>query len=151
MSTTMPVEALLFEEAIQLTGQTGFGLDLQSAMANPEAIPAGGLRVNFPFQGKLSGKISGEIAGTDYATVRADGVGELHVLAAITTDDGERIAFFGQGYAITEPGSPINEIREAVTLSTASLKYAWVNRAQVFITGSIDGTTGQGKLMAYQA
>jgi hypothetical protein len=151
MSTTMPVEALLFKQVIQLTGQTDFGLDMQSALANPQAIPTGGVRLDFPYQGKLSGKINGEIAGVDYVTLRADAVGEIHVHAVIATDDGERIALFATGYATAEPGSTTNELRETATLYSASPKYAWVNRVQVWLTGSVDVATGQGTLMAYQA
>jgi hypothetical protein len=151
MSTTMPVEALLFEQTFQMTGQTDFGLDMQSALANPETMLPLGVRLDFPYQGKLSGKISGEIAGIDYVTLRPDGVGALHIHAVITTDDGDRIAVSGTGYGIAAPGSPNFELREALTLYTASRKYAWVNKVQVFVTGATDVSTGQGKLMAYQA
>jgi hypothetical protein len=77
-----------------LTGETHFGIDLQSALSGAQAIPPEGVRVDVTFEGEFTGpKIKGTIAGTDYVLMRGDGVSRLHAHAVITTDDGERIAF----------------------------------------------------------
>ena len=151
MSVTMSVEELAYTETLQLTGETNFGIGMQAAMSGAQAIPPEGLRLDFPFQGELEGKIAGQIAGTDYAVLRGDGVGLLHVHAIITTEDGERISFFGDGVALLEPGSPIAQLRENVTLCSASPKYSWVNRLQFWATGRMDLSTGQGTLKGYSA
>jgi hypothetical protein len=151
MSVTMSVEELVYTETLQLTGETNFGIGMQAALSGAQAIPPEGLRLDIPFQGELKGKIAGQIAGTDYAVLRGDGVGLLHVHAVITTKDGERIAFFADGVALFEPGSPTAQLRENVTLYSASPKYAWVNRLQIWATGPMDLSTGQGTLKGYSA
>jgi hypothetical protein len=151
MSVTMSVEELAYTETLQLTGETNFGIGMQAAMSGAQAIPPEGLWLDFPFQGELVGKIAGQIAGMDCAVLRGDGVGLLHVHAIITTEDGERISFFGDGVALFEPGSPIAQLRENVTLYTASPKHSWVNRLQFWATGSIDLSIGQGTLKGYSA
>jgi hypothetical protein len=147
----MPVEELVFEETLQLTGETNFGVDMQSAMSGAQPIPPEGLRFDLPYQGELTGKIAGKIAGTDYALLRGDGVGILHVHAVITTTDGERIALYADGVALFEPGSPIAQLRENVTLFSASAKYSWVNRMRFWATGQMDLTASKGVLMTYTA
>ena len=90
------------------------------------AIPPEGVRVDALFEGELAGpKLKGKIAGTDYVLIRGDSVGKLHLHAVITTDDGERIAFYGDGVFIPQEGSPIGQVRENVTLHTAVPGYSW--------------------------
>ena len=55
----------------------------------------------------------------------ADGRFELHIHAAITTQDGENIAIFADGIAIPRPDSPVADLRENVTLHTSSKSYTW--------------------------
>jgi hypothetical protein len=151
MSVNMSVQELVYTETLQLTGETDFGIGMQAAMSGAQAIPPGGLRFDLPFQGELEGKIAGGIAGTDYAFMRGDGIGLLHAHAIITTEDGERISFFADGLALFEPGSPIAQLRENVTLYSASPKYAWVNRLQIWATGQGDLSTNQTTLKGYSA
>ena len=152
MSETMSIQELVYEETFQMTGETHFGIDMQSALSGAQAIPPEGVRVDVTCEGELTGpKIKGKIAGTDYVLMRGDGVSKLHVHAVITTDDGERIACYGDGIAALEPGSPVVQLRENVTLHTASAKYAWVNRLQFWATGESDLSTGIAALKGYSA
>ena len=151
MSGTMSVQELVYEETFQLTGETHFGIDMQSALSGAVAIPPEGVRIDVAFAGELTGKIKGKIAGIDHTLMRADGAIFLHVHAVITTDDGERISFFADGTATMEPGSPVIQLRENVTLHTAAAKYAWVNRQLFWATGKTDLSTGQATLKGYSA
>ncbi len=152
MPETMSVQELIYNETIQITGQTDFGMDMQSALSGAREIPPEGVRLDIDFEGELTGpKLSGKIAGTDYAYMRGDGVAKLHVHAVITTDDGERIALYADGIAMVQPGSPTMQLRENVTLHTAAPEYSWVNRLQIWVTGQGDLSTGQTALKGYSA
>lgn len=151
MSETMSVQELVYEETFYNTGETHFGVDMQSALSGAQEIPPEGVRFDITFEGELTGKIKGKIVGTDYVLLRRDGLPRLHVHAVITTDDGERISFFGDGIAILEPGSPYIQLREQVTLHTAAAKYGWVNRQLFWATGATDLSTGQATLKGYIA
>jgi hypothetical protein len=152
MSETMSVQELVYEEIIQSTGETHFGIDMQSALSGAQEIPPEGVRFDITFAGELTGpKLKGKIVGTDYVLMRGDRLPTLHVHAVITTEDGERISFFGDGIAILEPGSPVMQLRENVTLHTAAAKYAWVNRQLFWATGGTDPSTGQATLKGYSA
>jgi len=152
MSETMSVQELVYDETAQFTEVTDFGIDMQSAMSGAKAIPPEGIRVDISFEGELTGpKLKGKIVGTDYALLRADGLGKLDVHAVITTEDGERIAFYADGVSILQEGSPIGELRENVTLHTAAPQYSWVNRLQFWATGQVDLSTGKLTLRGYSA
>jgi hypothetical protein len=152
MSETMSVQELIYNATIQITGQTDFGMDMQSALSGAREIPPEGVRLDIDFEGELTGpRLSGKIAGTDYVLLRGDGVAKLHIHAVITTDDGERIAFYGDGVAIVQPGSPTMQLRENITLHTAAPKYSWVNRLQIWATGQGDLSTGKLTLKGYSA
>ena len=152
MSETMSVQELVYEETFQLTGETHFGIDMQSALSGAQEIPPEGVRIDLTFAGELTGpKIKGKIAGTDYLLMRGDGVSKLHVHAVITTDDEERIAFYADGIAFLEAGSPVVQLRANVTLHTAAPPYAWVNREQFWATGETNLATGQATLRGYLA
>ncbi len=152
MSETMSVQELVYDETIQLTEMADFGIDMQSALSGAKAIPPEGVRVNVAFEGELTGpKLKGKIVGTDYLLLRGDGVAKLNVQAVITTDHGERIAFYADGVFIPQEGSPIGQVRENVTLHTAAPKYSWVNRLQFWATGQADLSTGKVTLKGYSA
>ena len=152
VSVTMSVQELVYEETFQLTGETHFGIDMQSALSGAQEIPPEGVRFDITFAGELKGpKLKGKIVGTDYVLMRGDGLPILHVHAVITTDDGERISFFGDGSATLVPGTPVVQLRENVTLHTAAAKYAWVNRQLFWATGKTDLSAGQATLKGYSA
>ena len=138
--------------AIQVTGETNFGIDMQSALSGSKDMPPEGVRVDAPFEGELKGpKLKGKIAGTDYLLIRGDGVAKLHIHAVITTDNGGRIAFCGEGIGTVQEGSPIAQLRENVTLHTAAQEYSWVNSQQFWATGQTDLSTGKVTLKVYSA
>jgi hypothetical protein len=152
MPETMSVQELIYNETAQITGQIDFGIGMQPVLSGAQEIPPEGLRFDLGFAGELTGpKLRGKIAGTDYVLLRGDGVAKLHIHAVITTDDGERIAFYGDGVAIVQPGSSKMQVRENVTLHTAASKYSWVNRLQIWVTGQGDLSTGQLTLKGYSA
>ncbi len=152
MPETMSVQELIYNETVQITGQTDFGIGMQSALSGAREIPPEGLRFDIDFAGELTGpKLKGKIAGTDYVLLRGDGVSKLHIHAVITTDDGERIAFYGDGVAIVQPGASEMQVRENIALHTASPKYSWVNRLQIWVTGQGDLSTGKLTLKGYSA
>lgn len=152
MSETMPVQELAYEMTFQLTGQTDFGISMEEAMTGAKAIPPGGLRVDVNVSGQLTGpKLQGTIAIVDYLLLDSPATGKLHVHGVITTDDGERIAVYGEGCANMQAGTPISQLRENVRLHTASEKYAWVNHRQFWGTGQVDLSTGQAALNVYMA
>ena len=77
MSETMPVQKLAYEATLQITGETDFGISMEEAMTGAKAIPAGGVRVDVPFQGEISGpKLNGNLAGIDYLVLDSPGTGK---------------------------------------------------------------------------
>ena len=152
MPETMSVQELIYNETAQITRQTDFGIGMQSVLSGAQEIPPEGARFDLGFEGELTGpKLRGKIAGTDYVLLRGDGVSKLHIHAVITTDDGERIAFYGDGVAMVQPGSSDMQVRENIALHTASPKYSWVNRLQIWAIGQGDLSTGKLTLKGYSA
>jgi len=152
MTVNMPVKELAYEETLQLTGETDFGIAMAAAMSGEQAIPPEGLRFDSTFVGELTGpKLSGKVEGIDYVLMRGDGIVKLHAHAVITTTDGDRISFFADGTAVVGEGTPIAQLRENVVLHTACPEYAWVNREQFWATGELDLSTGKGTLKGYMA
>lgn len=150
-TATLTEDRVLFEESIRLTNITDFGLDWNDFLAGRVAPPREGAQFYLDFEGRLEGeKISGTIKGRDYLTVRGDGRFCLHIHAIVTTDDGERLALFEDGVLLPpSDDSGIAGLRLSLTFSTASPKYAWLNRQQVWAAGSVDQRTGEGKLRGY--
>ena len=142
MSTTMPVQELAFEEIIDLTGETNFGIDFESVVTGKATIPPEGVRINSPFEGTIKGpKISGKISGYDYHRSTGDGVTNLNIHAVITTDDDKQIAFQATGIAWVT--GAVAEVRENVMLYSAYPEYSWVNKCLFWSTGQLDMATGR--------
>lgn len=82
-----------------------------------------GRRLDVHFDGELKGeKLSGRMRGVDYILVRADGVAEIDVRAAITTDDCINISVALSGYGEQDGG-----IRDAhVKFLTGDERYNWL-------------------------
>ncbi len=99
-----------------------------------------GSRVDVHFDGELAGeKISGRMRGVDYILVRSDGVGEINVRAAITTDDCVNISVEISGY-----GEKNGDIRDSrVTFLTDHEKYRWLTSK--IIVGK--GKSANGELL----
>ncbi len=133
---TIEVGDLLYEYTVKFTRITEYGVGLQSLMSGQVAPPREGARFDVAFEGQATGpKLKGSVTGVDYLHVRADGRFQLHIPAQITTDDGEHIALFADGVVLPREGRRIADLRENVSLSTSSKRYAWVNTLQVWATG----------------
>jgi len=151
-SNTITVGEYLYEEKICLTNIVEFGASFQGVFSTQETLPPQGARFDVTFEGELSGpKLKGKIAGVDYVYMRGDGNTRLHVHAEITTEDGERISFFADGVSVPEEGTGILQIRENVTLHTASSAYSWVNQLQIWAQGTADLAKGEVYLKGYVA
>jgi hypothetical protein len=152
MLDVMSVQELAYEATLQMTGQTDFGISMEQAMTGAKAIPPGGLRVDVPVQGDITGpKLTGKLVAIDYLVLDSPVSSRLHVHGVITTHDGHRIALFSDGCANMQPGTPIGDLRENITLHTASEKYAWVNGRQFWSTGQVDLSGGKVSLKTYLA
>jgi len=150
--SAIEVGDLLYEYTVKLSGMTDYGISLEALMAGQAVPPAEGARFDVPFEGMSIGpRLKGRVTGVDHLRVRADGRFELHIHAQLATDDGARIALFADGVALPRQGSSIADLRENVTLSTCFKEYAWVNRLQVWATGTVDLAELVVRLRGYAA
>lgn len=133
----------IYEYDVNMTGVTDFGVTLESMMSGQVPIPPQGARLDVAFDGRGSGRISGRVHGVDYLVVRADGRFNLDIRATIETDDGHRIALTADGVASPRPDSPIVDLFENVTLTTAAAPYAWVNARQIWAVGTVNLSDGK--------
>lgn len=130
---------LLYEYTLNVTAVTEYGVSFAALASGQAPPPPEGARFDVAFEGTASGpRLSGVVKGTDHVSVRADGRFDLHIHADITTEDGARIALCAGGVALPNPGTPIFELRENVTLFTSTPGYAWVNPLQVWGVGTVD-------------
>ena len=71
-------------------------------------------------------RLKGRLAGTDYLTLRPDGVAELDVRATLTTDDGEVVSVRASGLAtIDDAGLASGTL--ALRFETAAEALAWLS------------------------
>jgi hypothetical protein len=146
---TLPDE-LIYEYHASFTDVTDYGVSLADVLSGAAAPPPAGLRCDVAFEGRLTGpRFRGCVQGTDYGNLLANGRGELHIHARITTDDGKRIALAAHGTATLEPGSATAQISESVTLTTSEPEYAWVNTLPIRAAGTADFATGEIRISAY--
>jgi hypothetical protein len=148
---TMLVTEQLYEANLQLLEIIDYGIGLDAFGAG--TLPPQGARFDFVFEGRISGeKLNGTIRGVDYGIVRADGRFDLDLHAQLTTDDGEKIAFYADGiFTAPDPATGIGQVRENVKLTTASPRYAWVNKLHIWATGGSNVTTGRLRIHGYIA
>jgi len=137
--STIEVGELLYEYTVKFAGTTEYGVSLESLMAGKVPPPPQGARFDVAFEGASRGpKLKGKVTGVDYLCIRADGRFQLHIHAAMTADDGQTIALHADGVGLPRQGSSIADLRENVTLSSASKDYGWVNALQVWAIGTVD-------------
>jgi uncharacterized protein DUF3237 len=149
-SSTIAVSELIYEVTVNLTKITEYGVSLEAIVSGQSAPPPEGARIDVAFDGTANGpKLKGSITGVDYLHIRADGRVQLHIHAEITTEDNEKIAFFGDGVALPEEGTGLLQLRENVTLTTSSPAYAWVNPLQIWAIGTVDPAKGQVSVKGY--
>jgi hypothetical protein len=134
---------------LDITGMTDYGVSLQDVLSGKAKIPAPGARFDVAFAGRATGRLSGSVRGVDYLRLRADARFDLDIRATIETDDGARIALSADGVAVAQPGNPVAELRENISLTTAAEAYAWVNARQVWGVGTVNLATGKIHIDGY--
>jgi len=67
----------------------------------------------------------------------------LHIHGVITTEEGDLIYVEASGFGTPTDQLGRSNVKEAVTLQTASEKYAWLNTSIVVAEGTVDITTGE--------
>jgi hypothetical protein len=139
----------IYEYEVDITGVTDYGLTMEAVLSGQVPIPAQGVRIDVAFAGRASGRLAGQVRGVDYLRMRADGRIDLDIRAAIETDAGQRIALSADGVASPRPGSPVVDLHENVTLSTAAPDFVWVNGRQVWAAGTVDLSTGRIRIEGY--
>jgi len=141
---------LIYEAEINFTGTVEYGVSMEALTSRRVAIPLAGARFDQTFEGLLHGpKLRGEISGTDYLTVRADGLFQLHLHAQVTTEDGTNISMSSEGISMQIEGEQLAQIRTAVTLVTASESYDWLNQLRLWAVGTFDPVKGEALIRAY--
>ena len=141
---------LIYEAEINFTGTVEYGASMEALTSRRVAIPLTGARFDQTFEGILHGpKVRGKIAGTDYLTVRADGLFQLHLHAQVTTEDGTNISMSSEGISMQIEGEQLAQIRTAVTLFTASENYDWLNQLRLWAVGTFDPMKGEALIRAY--
>jgi len=100
------------------------------------------MRINIEVDGSVRGpKINGTPKSIDYTLFRADGTALLHIHCVITTEEGDLIYYEASGFLTPTEQEGRSNVKEAVTLQTASEKYAWLNTTLVVAEGYGDITT----------
>ena len=151
-SAAIAVGELLYDATVHFTKITEYGLSLTAFLSGQAAPPPAGARIDVAFEGSISGpKLKGYASGIDYLHIRADGHVRLHIHAEITTDDGEKIAFFGDGVASPAGEADLFQLRENVTLTTACPAYAWLNQVVGWGQGTVDPAKGEIRVKLYAA
>lgn len=147
----VPTGQPVYEYTVDILRMGEYGVSFAALMAGQETLPPMGAKFDVWFEGPITGKVDGMVKGVDYLTLRADGRFDLHIHAEIETNDGCRISLFADGVCLTQPGSPVAELRENVTLFTACEPYIWVNNQQFWAVGTVDLAKQQVHIQGYVA
>lgn len=151
-TSEITVGEFLYEAEISFTQVVDYGFSLESVLSGDVSLPTAGARFDVHFRGILRGpKLSGTVAGVDYLHMRADGRGQLHIHAQITTEDSQNIAFFADGVVLPQEGAAEWLLRENASFITASPTYRWLNQIQVWGQGTVDPGKGEVRVKAYSA
>jgi len=140
---------LIYEYTPRVVEVVEFGIAASALFSGATPPPAEGGRLDLYLEGPVNGpKFSGTLKGVDYLRFRADGRAELHIHAAITTEEGERVALEAGGVATPEE-PPVFQLREHVSLTSNHPALAWVNPLEIWATGTVDVSTGHVHVRAY--
>ena len=151
-SNTITVGEHLFDWTIHVTKFVEYGVSVEALLAGQATPPPEGARIDGYAEGVIDGpKLRGTITAADYAKILPDGRIQLHFHAEITTEDGEKIALFGEGIDTPEEGTGNFQHRSNGTLTTSSAAYSWVNELQVWIQGTVDLAKRELNAKAYAA
>ena len=149
-SAAFAVGELLYEATVRFTKVTEYGLSLTGFLNGQAFPPPAGARIDVAFEGPISGpKLKGHIFGVDYLHIRGDGHVRLHIHGEITTDTGDKVAFFADGIAAPQGDGGLLRLRENITLTTSCPAYAWVNQVMGWGQGTIDPAKGEVRVKAY--
>jgi hypothetical protein len=126
-------------------------ISFQATMApHPIGATPRGHRLDIELAGETlpGSRIKGRVAGTDYLTVRPDGVPELDVRATLKTDDGGIVSVSAIGLAtIGDDGLASGTL--ALRIETAFEPLAWLNRELAVAGTRADMANGTLELVAY--
>jgi hypothetical protein len=148
--TGIGASVLIYEAKIRFTHSVEYGFSMDALTQGKTALPLGGARFDQAFEGTLHGpRLRGRISGTDYLTVRADGLFQLHLHAQVVTDDGASISMSSEGVSIQVERERLAQLRAAVTLYTVSEAYDWLNHLRLWAVGTFDPTAGEALIRAY--
>ena len=149
-ASEITVGEFLYEATLSFTEVVEYGVSLQALLSGNVTLPTAGARFDVHVRGVLRGpRLSGTVVGVDYLHMRADGRGQLHIHARITTEDGENIAFFADGvflkkvHRFATPG-----VRQPDHSSSPN---TWVNQLQGWGQGTVDPGKGEVSVKAYAA
>ena len=134
----------LYEADLHFTNVTEYGFNLTDFLSGSAVPPPAGARVDVAFEGTLSGsRINGRMTGVDYLHIRGDGQTSMHIHAEITTEDNEKIAFFGDGLIAPDQASGLLAFRERVTFTTSCPAHSWISSITGWGQGTVDAAKGQ--------
>jgi hypothetical protein len=143
---------LIYHYVVHFTQVVEYGCSANAIFSGEARPPAEGARFDVHFEGPITGpRVKGTVKGIDYLYIRADGRCQLDIKAEITTEDGKKIALAAGGVGIPEPGTPVIQLRENVTLTTNHPEHAWVNPIQVWAPGTVDLSKGEVRITGYAA
>lgn len=142
-AATLAPNGIGLRHLFELRAQVGAPITAHAAAwGTRRVIPVLGGR----FEGdRLSGSI--EPGGADHQLIRPDGVAELDVRLALTTDDGAKLYMSVQGLRAASPevtariaaGEDVDPalyyFREALRFETSSAAHAWLNQRLFLATG----------------
>ena len=149
--STIEVGDQLYKYTVKFTRVTEYGVSME-ALLGGETPPPEGARFDVAFEGSLPGpQLKGTVVGVDHLHVRADGRFQLHIHGEITTEDGEKIAWFADGVATPREGSTVADLRENVTLTTSCKGYLWLNVLQIWAVGTVDLAAQVVEITGYSA
>lgn len=61
----------IYEANLDVTGETDYGIPLNTVLSGQVNIPAQGVRIDVSFQGRATGRLAGTVRGVDYVRMRA--------------------------------------------------------------------------------
>ncbi len=139
----------LFDEEIQITAITEYGISWNDITQGKINIPDHGVRFDLSFDGKVFGKsLNGIIKGTDYLEVRTDGKFMLNICATIITEDGFTIAVKENGISTPDQYGKA-QLNLNMEFHASSKEYEWLNKKQAWIVGEVDLTIGKVNVSGY--
>lgn len=104
-----------------------------------------GMRLNLELDGRSEpgvGRVQGRVTGTDYLTIRPDGLLELNVQATLASDDGELVAVSGTGLGLHGADGAVSG-RLALRFAAAGPGLAWMNSVLGVAVTRADMRTGR--------